>query len=151
MKKFTTFLLASICFYSCYSQQLKESEVPTPVKAKFTSLYPGATNVKWEKEEGKYEAGFKSAGKELSVVLDANALLVATENEIAVSGLPQAVKDYVSKNLNGNNITEASKITGATGIITYEAEVGNKDYIFDANGNFIKTETDEPGDKEDND
>jgi hypothetical protein len=57
----------------------------------------------------------------------------------------------VSKNLSGKNIKEAAKIVDAGGTVTYEAEVQGTDYLFDANGNFIKIETDDPDDKEDND
>ncbi len=148
MKNIFAVLISMVSFYSGYAQQLKESEIPALVKAKFVSLYPGTKNVKWEKEHNKYEAGFKQNKIETSILIDAAGNMVEIETEIAVSSLPQAVAAYVSKNLAGKKIKEASKIVTASGVITYEAEVGGVDYIFDANGNFIKKETDEPKDKE---
>lgn len=56
----------------------------------------------------------------------------------------------MSKNLNSKKITEAARIVDAGGQVTYEAEIGGRDYIFDAKGNFIKAEDDDPEDDEDN-
>ena len=44
----------------------------------------------------------------------------------------------MEKNLPGEQIKEASKITDSKGVATFEAEIKNVDYIFDKNGNFIK-------------
>jgi putative PepSY-like beta-lactamase-inhibitor len=145
-------LLSSLSFYiiAC-SQVVKEQDVPAAAKAKFFSLYPVIKNVKWEKERDKYEAEFKQDDAETSVLITAGGILVQTEIEIAVSSLPQAARDYVTKNLGRKPVREASRITDTTGTITYKAEVANEDYLFDANGNFIKKETDdqEGGDNED--
>ena len=149
MKNVFAAVISMLPFCNGYAQQLKESEIPALVKAKFVSLYPGTKNVKWEKEDNKYEAGFKQDKTETSVLIDATGNMVETETEIAVSSLPQAVAAYVLKNLAGKKIKEASKIVSASGVVMYEAEVDGVDYIFDANGNFIKKETDEPQDKED--
>jgi hypothetical protein len=67
------------------AQNLKESDVPSAVKTKFSSMYSGVSNAKWEKENGKYEAEFKENGKETSVLFDANGTHVQTEIEIPVS------------------------------------------------------------------
>lgn len=48
------------------------------------------------------------------------------------------MNDYASTNLSGKKIKEAAKIASADGTLTYEAEIGDFDYIFDANGNFLK-------------
>ena len=132
------------------AQTVKEADVPAPVKAKFTSLYPNVSVEKWEKEGANYEAEFETKETETSVVFDANGNLISTETEIAVSSLPKGVSDYFAKNHAGAKIKEASKITAADGTITYEAEVKDGDYIFDANGNFISKDV-EADDKDDDD
>ncbi|MEO8664887.1 MAG: PepSY-like domain-containing protein [Ignavibacteria bacterium] len=138
------------------AQKLKESNVPSAVKTTFSSMYPGVKNVKWEKEDGKYEAGFEENKIETSVLFDANGIYTQKEVEIPVSELPDAIKNYVSANLSGKKIKEASKITEANGSISYEAEIGNQDYIFDQSGNLLKKESGEKGEgkeegKEDDD
>ena len=72
------------------------------------------------------------------MVIDSKGNHVQTEVEIAVTALPKGVGQYAKANLAGKKIDEASKITDAKSIITYEAEIGGVDYIFDATGNFLK-------------
>ncbi|MFI5164269.1 MAG: PepSY-like domain-containing protein [Bacteroidia bacterium] len=113
-------------------------DAPAAVKTKFTSLYPGATKVKWKKEDANYEAEFEMNKTEMSCLFDATGNLLETETEIAVTALPKGVSDYVTKNYPGQKIKEASKIVDAKKVTTYEAEVKEGDLIFDANGNFLK-------------
>jgi hypothetical protein len=44
----------------------------------------------------------------------------------------------VKKNFPGAKITEAGKVTDASGKTRYEAEVKGKDLVFDEAGNFLK-------------
>jgi|SRR4030095_9887163 Putative beta-lactamase-inhibitor-like, PepSY-like len=150
MKQIIIFLGICAITISTNAQHLKSSDVPSAVKDKFASMYPNVTSAKWEKENGKYEAEFKERGVETSILFEANGTYTQTEVEIPVSSLPVGVKDYVSKNLRDSKINEASKITSANGTVTYEAEIGKSDYIFDANGNFLSKETD-TNDNEDDD
>lgn len=151
MKKLFTVLISIVFFYSGCTKQLKESDIPAAVKTKFASLYPSAKNVKWEKEDGKYEAEFKQNRTEVSILIDGAGNFLQTETEITISSLPQRVLDYEAKQLSGKKIKEAVKIVDVTGKVTYEVEIGGVDYLFDANGDFINSETDDPDDKEDND
>jgi hypothetical protein len=148
-KMFMLLPVIAICC-SC-SKSVKEKDVPASAKTKLSSLYPEAKNAKWTKEKDGFEADFELGTARISVLIDANGNLEQAETEIAVSSLPQAVPDYVSKNFSGKTIKEASRIVDAAGTVTYEAEVGGEDYLFDVNGNFIKKETDDPDDDEDND
>jgi len=144
----TLFILFSA--FSVYSQKVKEADVPSAVKTKFTSMYPNAGSTKWEMENGNYEAEFKNNSTETSAIFEPNGNYVQTEVEIPVSSLPAGVSDYVSKTLKSKNIKEAAQITSANDTVTYEAEIGNEDYLFDANGNFLRKDTD-TGDTEDED
>ncbi len=134
------FLLMSVTFFSncADAQKIKSTEVPAAVKSAFEKQYPDVKDVDWEKEDSNYEAEFEVSKIETSVVYDANGTLIETEVEIAVSALPQIAQDYVSKNYPKSKISEAAKITSASDTVTYEAEVGESDLIFDANGNFVK-------------
>ena len=138
MKTLTMIIALGLGVSYAHAQKIKESEVPAPVKAGFSKHYPDIKSVKWEKEGANYEAEFDLKKVETSVLIDASGAILETESEINVSELPKAVSDYVTKNLSGKKIKEASKIIDTKGIVTYEAEVEKTDYIFDANGNFIK-------------
>lgn len=150
--KKTILIIILLAFtYISNAQKLKDSDVPTAVKTAFVKMYPSAISVEWEMENSKYEAEFKESGAETSAIFEANGTYVQTDVEIAVSSLPGAVSQYVTKNLKGEKIKEATKITDAKGTITYEAEVGGKDYIFDASGVFLKIDSDGPDDKDEDD
>jgi hypothetical protein len=142
------FLLLVIGAIGCSDgQKLKDSDIPAPVKSKFAALYPGVKDITWEMEDGKYEAGFEQNKVETSVVIDASGNLTETETALGSADLPQTVQTYCDQNFKGKTIKEASLIISAAGDTTYEAEVDNVDYIFDAQGNFVKkiseTEKDE--------
>ncbi|MFD2934688.1 PepSY-like domain-containing protein [Spirosoma flavum] len=117
---------------------LSSIDVPAATKATVARLYPSVKAVKWEKEDGNYEAGLTHKGKEVSLVIDAKGNVLETETTIMVSALPVSVRDYVTKYHTGKKIKEAGEIVDAKGKKTYEAEVGGKDLIFDEKGQFIK-------------
>lgn len=130
--------LLSLATLMITSGAIRLIDAPAAVKAAITKLYPTAKNVKFEKEDGDYEAGFKHNGKSMSVVLDANGTVKETEMEIAISELPAAVRDYVAKQMPGKKIKEAAEIVDAKGVKTYEAEVGGKDLMFDSAGKLLQ-------------
>jgi hypothetical protein len=143
------------------AQELKEAQVPEAVKNAFKAKFPQITDPEWEKEGNDYEAEFRvkrvnmDNGKavkgriERSVLFNTSGELLQTEDEIRITELPAAVNDYIAKNLNGKKVKEAAKITEAGGKIMYEAEIEKEDYIFDADGNFLKKETE--AEKDDSD
>lgn len=138
MKKLLMSVVAvTAIVFAANAQKLDASKVPTAVKASFAKQYPGTT-AKWEKEEGKYEAGFKHQGHEMSALYEANGTMTESEMEIKASELPVSVMQYVKTNHKGTTVKEAAKITKANGEVNYEAEVKGKDLIFDANGKFLK-------------
>lgn len=129
-------LIAAIGFSAC-AQKIDAAKVPAAVKAAFEKQYPGVT-VKWEKEDGKFEAGFKQNGNTMSALFEANGTMTESEMDIKVADLPAAVLSYVKDHYQGKSIKEGAKITKADGTVNYEAEVDGKDVIFDAAGNFLK-------------
>jgi len=138
MKKVTMIsALVSLIGFSACAQKLDASKVPAAVKATFAKQYPGAS-VKWEKEDGKYEAGFKQNGNTMSALYEANGTMTESEMDIKVSDLPASVLAYVKENYKGKKIKEGAKITKSDGTVNYEAEVDGKDVIFDATGKFLK-------------
>jgi hypothetical protein len=143
MKRNLVLLLSSLCLAVVGFAQAEKKEKgitpPAAVKAAFEKAYPGATKVKWGKENGEeYEAGFVNGKKELSAVYDSKGTLKETEEEVEVSALPASVTSYVAQHYKGAAIKEAARITTTAGVVTYEAEVNKTDLLFDASGKFIK-------------
>jgi hypothetical protein len=122
---------------SACSQKVDEAKVPAEVKASFAKQFPGVTAT-WEKENGKYEANFKTNNNEESALFELNGTMTESESVILETELPAAVQTYVTDNYKGKKIKSAAKITNADGSINYEAEVNDKDLLFDAAGNFLK-------------
>ncbi|MEO5910134.1 MAG: PepSY-like domain-containing protein [Pelobium sp.] len=113
-------------------------KVPIAVKNAFQKEYPGV-KVKWEKEDGNYEAGFEQKGHEMSVIYTPTGVATETEMEMAVSELPKSVVDYVSQHMKGAKINGAAKITKSNGKMQYEAVVNKKDFMFTADGKLVET------------
>lgn len=136
-------IAASVLTFSCANaQKMNEADVPASVKNGFARKYPGAKVEKWEKEGTDFEAEFHLNKVESSAVFDANGTFKELEQGIKISELPKSVPDYCAKNYVGHKLTEAAKITDATGKVIYEAEMskGNVhfDVLFDDRGDFIK-------------
>ena len=100
-----------------------QKNIPAEVKAAFSKQYPEVKKVKWENEDGKFEAGFKQNKVECSVLMNSKGKIIETENEIRITDLSKSITDYVAKNYPNQNIKSAAKITDAEGAVTYEAEV----------------------------
>jgi hypothetical protein len=140
MKKITLLSALLFAFQFLLAEKISEYNLPNDVKTIFAKMFPNQYSVKWELENGNYEAEFLLNKIETSALYSPAGQWLQTETEIKVDVLPMAVIEYVSKNLAGKKIKEASKIIDAKGNLFYEAEVNGNDYIFDTKGNFLRTE-----------
>lgn len=135
-----------------YAQKIKESEVPQAAKAAFAKAYPSVKDVKWEREDGAFEASFDENKKDKSVLLDATGNIKEVETEIQKSELPKATQETLARDYAGYKIEETAKLL-ANGVTTYEVEVekGEKSYelIFDSNGKLLKKTVKEEEEKDD--
>lgn len=123
-----------------YAQEDKgKHATPTKeAKAGFEKKFPGASATKWEMEGADYEVNFKQKGEKMSAVFASNGTLKETETEIPTTKLPATVTGYVRRHYAGQKIKEAARIVKADGTVSYEAEVGEKDVLFDASGKLLK-------------
>ncbi|WP_222166160.1 PepSY-like domain-containing protein [Edaphocola aurantiacus] len=138
MKKLI-FLLAAVASVSfALAQKVSDTKVPEVVKSVVHQHYPNAAELKWEKEEDHYEAGFKVTATGYSLLINASGQILETEVAIGIDALPVGVKAYIAKHYPGKKIKEAAKITDAKDAVTYEAEVNGMDLIFDNTGKFLK-------------
>ena len=138
MKKLILMAVAAMITSLTFAQKTQDKNVPAIIKSAFQKQYPDAKEVKWETENGNYEAEFEQTETDYSVLLDASGNIIETEIEISVDALPANAKEYVSQNHAGQKIKEAAKITDAKGTVTYEVEIKGTDLVFDSNGVFIK-------------
>jgi len=145
MKNVIATSVLAILFGACASKTTEKKEpseekleIPENVKAVFAKQFPDVKNVTWEKEGKNYEAVFSHNVTETSMIITPNGNIVETETEMDSSTLPEAILVYFDTNYKGYKIAEASKIIRNNGTINYEAEVNDKDFIFDSNGVLLE-------------
>lgn len=124
---------------------------PAAAQKAFTTRYPTATAIKWEKEGADWEAEFKEGKTEASAVFTATGQFKQVEREVAPAALPATVAPYLKAHYPGQKIKEAARIEDAAGVVTWEAEVGKRDVIFDATGKFLRVEGDDATQKNEQD
>jgi hypothetical protein len=141
MKKHLLVFAAALLMFSAHAQKVKNADVPATVKSALEKKYPDAKNVYWEKEHGNYEANWGGKSHEdNSVQFSPSGEFIEYVKAIPVNSLPKPVGEYVKAHYKGAKITEAGRVTDATGKTFFEAEVKGKDIVFDENGKFVKAE-----------
>lgn len=138
MKTIFLFAVTFLSANAVMAQHVSKTAIPDVVQKSQSIHYPDVKSVKWEKEHGNYEASFEINGTEMSVIYDPNGNMLETETEIELNALPISVFDYLKVHYKGKKIKEASKLTDAKGVTTYEAEIKGMDLMFDCEGRFLK-------------
>lgn len=144
MKRLFYLIIFVLCANILSAQQSEKHNsiiVPTAVQSALQQKYPEAKNVTWEKEKGNYEANWGGkSGEDNSVQFKPSGAFIEIVNAIPVSNLPKNVMAYAREHHKSAFITEAGKVTDSKGAQFYEAEIKGRDFLFDKNGNFIKSE-----------
>lgn len=150
------FAALSAIAFAGEEKYVAEKEVPKVVREAFHEAYPHAQDVKYESktQDGKpvYEVEFNDQGKEREASYTPAGTLFETEEEIAVSDLPPAVAQAVTKAYPNAKVKEAEKVMRPDGTLSgYEVEIvpGKKDLELhlDPNGKILKTEAETEEDK----
>ena len=139
MKKLILLFAIAGLFTQAQGQKLKAKDVPVAVTAAFEKAHPATKDVDWSKDGNNYEVEYDVNKTDMSITYNSSGKLMETEMEIKASALPAPVMEYVKTNYKEDEVKEASKITDASGIVTYEVEVKGMDLIFDSKGNYIKS------------
>jgi len=117
-----------------YAQRAVKAGIPAAIQSSFSRMYPLAEKVKWDKEDGNYEASFTQGRVSNSVLLDRQGKVVETEVGIAFQELPLITRQYIATHFKNTKITETARITDSKGKVTYEAEINHKDVLFNDKG-----------------
>lgn len=125
--------------FQALAQKINSSEVPEIARTSFNKNFPKAVNVKWEKEDGNYEASFVSEGRKMAAAFNGKGDWLETEFKIEISELPKTITDYLEKNYPDAQIRSAEKINMTNDRTWYEVVINDHELILDANGKLIKT------------
>jgi len=120
------FLVVTIAaFFSLNACSQSGKEVPVNVKSAFSQKFPGASKVKWGKEnENEWEAEFKMDGRKYSANFNNNGSWMETEYAVTKKEIPDAVKASLEKEFAGYKIEESEISETAEGKV-YEFAIEN--------------------------
>lgn len=147
----TFFLMTLVALFttaSAFAGDIKESQVPIPVRNYIKANHPKADQVKWDFDRGDatYEAEFEIEGLEYELVLSPSGELLYGEMDILLVDVPDMIQNYISTNYPGYEIAKAQKIQKGDSV-KYEVSLmktgdnGRKKYkniYFDQDGNVIR-------------
>ena len=137
-KKNLLFSFLIVTGMSAFAQQSTSvAQIPANVRTTFQGLYPNATNVTWEQEEGFFIPVFTDNGAATKVLIDAKGKRVQSSIKSTSAALPATALSYISANYPGKTISDVQKLSMFNYSTRYEAVVGNTDLIFDEHGTFI--------------
>jgi hypothetical protein len=116
---------------------------PIAVKKAFEAKFPGATSVKWDKENAhEYEASFTWNGNSYSANFNDGGAWLETEGSISFNQLPVKVQNGFNTKHEGAKVKAVAKIETSTGDTKYEVEVKQKmktvEYFYNSEGVEIK-------------
>jgi hypothetical protein len=138
-KNIISFIIISLANLSAICQV----KVPDAVKTAFTNKFPGASEIKWEKEnKNKLEANFKMNNTVVSANFSLDGTWVETETTIPASELPAPVTNAVNAKYPGAVYERTEKIEKPGGKILYEVNIivnrKKKELELDPGGVIVK-------------
>jgi hypothetical protein len=130
-----------IGFTAC-SQSGKNA--PAPVKSAFSQKFPGATRVKWGRENDReWEAEFQMSGKNYSANFSNEGTWMETEYEVSIEELPSAVKATLDRESAGLKI-KLSEVTETNNEKAFEFVMRKgetrTELVIDNTGTIVKKE-----------
>lgn len=144
MKYFT--LLFSLLFFSIqsFTQEIKESDVPSAVISSFGDTYTPEGKVNWYKGDAGFTASFKSGGQNVKANFSEEGKWIDTKYEVVAKELPALITDYVTTNFKDAKIKESSLRESATEdnhyyVVLKKESVGSvAELFFDMKGNLLR-------------
>ena len=111
----TSVLAICIALLYCIStdaicDSIGPGSVPENLRSFVDSLYPDASQIKWEKENDLWEAEICEENGEVSILLDEMGSVIETETEIVPDALPRAVEESIKVHYPDTIIKEAEHV-----------------------------------------
>lgn len=122
------------------AQEIEVSEIPQTVLDEFNLVYPDARNIQWHFTHPYYVAEFRNNKMETMAIMSRDGDLTKTETEIKTTALPLEALGYLDNIETEEKIEWASITEDHTGMITFEAIMDKKAYIFDSNGQLLASQ-----------
>ncbi|TPE40304.1 hypothetical protein FJM65_20335 [Pontibacter mangrovi] len=119
------------------SDDIKPGDVPAAVTETFSSTFPDAQNVEWEKKGEDYEAEFDVATVDYDALFSASGTLLKHKYDVPEAELPEEVKAGISQNYAGFRVDDADAVV-QDGNTYYQVELEKDNqeqkYVFSSDG-----------------
>jgi len=97
--------------------------IPPAVEKAFGEKFPGATGVKWDKENAhEYEASFLWKGQRYSANFNESGEWLETESTVTFHSLPEKIKSAFNDGHKGATVKAAASIENSKNNLSYEVE-----------------------------
>ena len=133
MKKLAFLLVFCAVTIFSFAQELKESELPDPVKTTFNEKHPEAEEAQWELSKNMfggtvYKSTFKEDGLKKVATFDGTGRWFETMAELDKDDIPEEVKGAINKEFSGEEVifVEGERYDMASGFSKYEITVNTK-------------------------
>ena len=137
MKPSIAFLCTLFLFSSLQAQKIKPSALPDVVLTKFSLIYPDASRTAWTQETDHFQVEFKNDKKNTTAVFTSEGKLFLTRTEIRTSALPEPALEFLRKEDNEVRIEAAFIVQDHRGVITFNASIDDKPFVFDWTGQHM--------------
>ncbi len=124
----------------------EKSEIPAAVQRSFQQKFAQASDIKWEAEEGSYEAEFQLNGKEMSAEFAGDGTWKETETEVEQADLPAAIVDTLEAAYGDYEVKKAELCEtpeGKNWEIEVKKDQTEMELVMDENGKILKKEAEE--------
>ncbi len=149
MKKLILLFAVVFVAFQLEAQAVKQKDVPEIVIQQLESWYPGVSKVKWEMNDGMYQASFLMHNLKNEVVFSKEGAFSSAEAEMHLAELPEAVQAYLAEHFPNTTFEEIEMEMDAKGVVTYSVEAGDTEYIISADGKLLSQESDDDSDDDD--
>ena len=99
-----------LLFYSGSSLIAQNEQAPEVVQTSFNKMYPHATVIEWEFDDGLWEVELEDAQGELEVLFTDNGNWVETVRELKRRALPASIKSKVKAEYPMHRLDEVERV-----------------------------------------
>lgn len=119
MKRIVGLFILLFFAKNTFSQNINQNNVPAVIVNTFKLKYPNATDVKWKKDNKKYEINYRVNSKSHKLKLDYKGNIIEHLQDLYVSEIPKAVLETIKSKVPYYDIRDAD-IKERGNRITYE-------------------------------
>jgi len=125
--KYLKFSILALFLMSCslFDQDIPASKVPSVVKNSFSTEFPDAYDIEWEKRKGDYEVDFEIKDVDHSALFNANGELLMSKMDIRRSELPEALSEKIVQDYPDYRIDDVEKVD-VDGRTLYQVELDGR-------------------------